>query len=64
MDLIEIGKQIRAKRKELNVDQITFAAMSHIGVAALGRLERGTGNPRFQVLHRVLQTAGLEITVK
>lgn len=64
MDLKEIGKQIRERRKELKIDQATLAALANIGINALGRLERGTGNPRFDVLYSVLKTLGLDIIVK
>ena len=64
MDLTEIGKQIREKRKELGIDQSTLASLSNIGINALGRLERGTGNPRFDVLYGVLKTLGLDIAIK
>ncbi|MDF9829168.1 helix-turn-helix domain-containing protein [Parabacteroides sp. PF5-6] len=49
MNLEEIGKQIRERRKELKIDQMTLAALAGIGINALGRLERGTGNPRFEM---------------
>ncbi|OJV37936.1 MAG: transcriptional regulator [Bacteroidales bacterium 36-12] len=64
MDLIEIGKQIRERRKELGLDQSTLATLANVGINALGRLERGTGNPRFDVLHSIAKTLGLDITVK
>lgn len=64
MNLEEIGKQIRERRKELKIDQATLASLANIGINALGRLERGTGNPRFDVLYSVLKTLGLDIIVK
>ena len=64
MDLIEIGKQIREKRKELGIDQSTLASLANIGINALVRLERGSGNPRFDLLYGVLKTLGLEIAIK
>jgi Helix-turn-helix. len=64
MDLKEIGKRIRERRKELGVDQSTLAALADVGINALGRLERGTGNPRFDVLYSVLKTVGLDIVVE
>lgn len=64
MDLAEIGKQIRNRRKELGLDQSTLAALANVGINALVRLERGTGNPRFDVLSNVLTTLGLEIVIK
>lgn len=64
MNLTEIGKQIRERRKELGVDQSTLAALAGVGINALGRLERGTGNPRFDVLYNVIKTLGLDIVVR
>lgn len=64
MNLKEIGKQIRERRKELGIDQSTLSALAGVGINALGRLERGTGNPRFEVLYNVTRTLGLDITVR
>ena len=63
MDLIEIGKQIRKRRKELGLDQATMAALANVGINALIRIERGTGNPRFDVLYNILKTLGLKIKI-
>ena len=64
MDLIEIGKHIRERRKELGLDQATLATLAGIGINALVRLERGSGNPRFDVLFNVLKTLGLSIHIQ
>ncbi len=40
----------RERRKELGLDQATLATLAGIGINALVRLERGSGNPRFDVL--------------
>lgn len=64
MDLIEIGTLIRERRKELQIDQATLASLSNVGINTLGRLERGTGNPRFDVLYNVLKTLGLDIVIR
>ncbi len=64
MDLGEIGKRVRERRKELGVNQSTLAALAGVGINALGRLERGTGNPRFDVLYSVVKTLGLDIVLK
>ena len=61
MDLIEIGKHIRERRKELGLDQSTLATLAGIGI---NRLERGSGNPRFDVLFNVLKTLGLSIHIQ
>jgi len=64
MDLIEIGKQIRKRRKELGLDQATMAALANVGINALIRIERGTGNPRFDILYNILKTLGLTIIIQ
>jgi len=64
MDLLEIGKRIRERRKELGLDQTTLATLAGVGVNALSRLEQGTGNPRFDVLLNILKTLGLTINIK
>ena len=64
MDLIEIGKQIRLKRKELGLDQTTLAALAKVGINALSRIERGSGNPRFDILYNILKTLGLSIKIQ
>lgn len=64
MNLTEIGKLIRERRKELQIDQSTLAALANVGINSLVRLERGTGNPQFNVLYRVLKTLGLDITIQ
>lgn len=64
MNLKEIGSQIRERRKELGLDQSTLAALAGVGINALGRLERGTGNPRFEVLYNVVSTLGLDVVVR
>ena len=64
MDLIEIGKHIRERRKELGLDQATLATLAGIGMHPLVRLARGSGNHRFAVLFNVLNTLGLSIHIQ
>ena len=64
MDLIEIGKHIRERRKELGLDQAPLATLAALGINHLVRLERGHGNHRFDVLFNVLKTLGLSIHVQ
>jgi|L827metagenome_2_1110789.scaffolds.fasta_scaffold04354_9 y4mF family transcriptional regulator len=64
MNLKEIGKLIREKRKESLLDQATVATLAGVGINTLMRIERGEGNPRFDVLHRVLAVLGLEMIVQ
>lgn len=64
MELKEIGKMIREKRKENLLDQATVATLAGVGINTLMRIEQGKGNPSFDVLCRVLAVLGLEIVVQ
>lgn len=64
MDLVEIGKLIRERRRDLQIDQSTLAALANVGINSLVRLERGIGNPQFSVLSRVLKTLGLDVIIQ
>ena len=64
MDLKDIGKRVRERRKELGLDQATLATLAGIGINALSCLEQGSGNPRFDVLFSVLKTLGLNIHIQ
>ena len=65
MDLIEIGKDVTISfGVKILLDQSTLATLAGIGINALVRLERGSGNPRFDVLFNVLKTLGLSIHIQ
>ena len=54
MNTEEIGKAIRDRRKALQVRQIN----------TLVAIERGQSNPKLRTLLSILDTLGLELTVK
>ena len=57
-----IGKQIKRRRKLLGVTQRQLADLSGIGINTLTKIEREEGNPTLDVLNKVLDTLGLELT--
>ena len=59
-----VGEAIVAARKLDALDQVTLAELSSISARTLSDLERGSGNPTLASLLRVLDTLGLELTVK
>ncbi len=61
MDLEEIGKRIKERRKELGVDQRTISELSGVAVNTLVAIERGEGNPRLSTLAEILDTIGLQL---
>lgn len=58
-----IGTAIRARRKELQVDQQTVADLAGVSRKAVSDIERGKATIRFDVLAKVLTAVGLKIEV-
>ena len=63
MSLLDIGKSIRTRRKELKVNQRTVADLSGVAVNTLLAVERGEGNPQLSSLLSILDTLGLQIDI-
>ena len=59
----EIGAAIRARRVKEHVTLEEMAALTGIGINTLSRLERGVGNTQLNVLLKVLETLGLELSL-
>ena len=60
---VAIGEQIRLRRKELMITQPNLADIAGISVNTLYKIERGQANPTIEVLGKILDVLGLEITV-
>ena len=60
---VTIGEQIRLRRKELMITQPDLADIAGISVNTLYKIERGQANPTIEVLGKILDVLGLEITV-
>lgn len=60
----QIGKFIAERRKSLNVSQRDLARLSGISEHALCNLERGSGNPTFNLIEKTLDVLGLEIRLQ
>lgn len=60
---VTIGVQIRLRRKELMITQPDLADIAGISVNTLYKIERGQANPTIEVLSKILDVLGLEITV-
>lgn len=61
MDKKQIGIQIKTRRRELNIDQSTLAALAGVGINTLVAIERGNGNPRLETIISVADTLGLQL---
>lgn len=60
----KIGEVIRERRMQQRVTLEDMAALTGIGINTLSRLERGVGNTQMNVLLRVLDILGLEISIQ
>ncbi|MBS9774504.1 MAG: helix-turn-helix transcriptional regulator [Tenacibaculum sp.] len=54
-------KQIKKRRKVLNVTQETVSEISGVGLRTLRQFESGKGNPTLETLTKICDTLGLEI---
>lgn len=60
---VTVGEQIRLRRKELMITQPDLADIAGISINTLYKIERGQANPTIEVLGKILDVLGLEITV-
>ncbi len=63
--LIELlGETIKNRRKELGITQPHLAELAKVSTNTLYKLERGQGNPSFEVLNKLAEVLGMEITME
>ncbi len=61
MELKEVGRIIRERRKVLGITQPMLAELAEVNINSVLRLEKGTGNPSLEVLNRITKTLGMEL---
>jgi len=59
-----IGIHIKARRKYLKVSQRQLADLSEVSVNTITKIERNEGNPTLDVLEKVLDTLGMELSTR
>lgn len=59
-----LAATIATRRKTLGISQIDLAEMSGVSLATIKNIERGTGNPSFETVEKLLSVLGLEIQFK
>lgn len=64
MTILEIGRQIKERRKVLRIIQPDLAEMAGISINTLYKIERGQANPSIQVLTKVADVLGMEIRLE
>ncbi len=56
----ELGARVRERRRRLGISQETLADLADMHWTAIGRLERGVGNPTLAVLLRIAEGLGVD----
>lgn len=64
MELKDIGKQIKERRKVLNINQKDLCAIAEISQHTLSDIENGRGNPSLKNFIKILYILGMDINIK
>jgi y4mF family transcriptional regulator len=59
----ELGETIKKRRKELSITQPHLAELAKVSTNTLYKLERGQGNPSIEVLNKLAEVLGMELTL-
>lgn len=59
-----LGEIIRSRRKELNITQPHLAELAQVSTNTLYKLERGHGNPSLEVMNKLAEVLGMELTLE
>jgi y4mF family transcriptional regulator len=59
-----LGKAIKIRRKELGITQPHLADLAQISINTLYKLENGMGNPSIDVLNKLADVLGMELTLQ
>jgi y4mF family transcriptional regulator len=58
-----LGEAIKNRRKELDITQPHLAELAQISVNTLYKIEKGQGNPSLDVLNKLADVLGMELTL-
>jgi transcriptional regulator with XRE-family HTH domain len=64
MEISSLGKAIMERRKELGITQSKLADLAAININTLYKLERGQANPTLEVLVKVADVLGMNLTLE
>lgn len=57
------GEHIKSRRKELRITQPHLAELANVSTNTLYKLEKGQGNPSLEVLMKLAEVLGMELTL-
>lgn len=61
---MQVGETIKTRRKELSITQPHLAELAKVSTNTLYKLERGQGNPSLDVLNKLAEVLGLELSMR
>lgn len=64
MLVFELGEILKVRRKQLNITQPHLAELAQISPNTLYKLEKGQGNPSWEVLTRLTEVLGMELKLE
>lgn len=64
MSFYNLGGEIKARRKTLQITQPQLAELAGISVNTLYKLERGLSNPTLEVLLKIAEVLGMELKLE
>ena len=61
---IKIGKTIKQRRKELNLELKDLQDYSGVNYVSISEIENGKANPTIKTLEKLLDVLGMELDIK
>ena len=58
------GETIKNRRKELKITQPHLAELAKVSTNTLYKIERGLGNPSLEVLIKITEVLGMELSLE
>jgi len=59
-----LGEIIKSRRKELSITQPHLAELAKVSTNTLYKIEQGQGNPSIDVLNKLADVLGMELTLE
>ncbi len=59
----DIGNTVKERRKTLGITQAHLAELAEVNVNTIIRIENGKINPTIEILHKITEVLGLELSL-
>ncbi|OVE74044.1 transcriptional regulator [bacterium B17] len=64
MNNADIGLAIKERRCFLGIDQKALGELSGVAVHTISNIESGKGNPTIEVVNKIINVLGMELTIR